>query len=196
MLAFGDAMTRYLTSVGYFRNVQRPLAFVLFAAVFVLSGRTAHGEPAGLKPEAERRPVSAFELKDLGGKPVRSTDLGGRVVVVSFWATWCAPCLQELGFLESYSQRYGQKGLSVLAISTDGPETRAQVRSVARRKGWTMPVLVDTAGSALAKLNPRGVAPYTVFLDRNGKIAYSHEGYTSGDETKYKEIIEGLLDKG
>lgn len=146
------------------------------------------------KPAAESRSrVAPFELKNLKGKNIRLADLKGKVVVISFWATWCAPCLQELGYLQNYFKRYKDDGLSVLAIATDGPETRSRVRSVARRKRWTIPVLVDAAGTAVSKMNPRGQTPYTMFVDREGRLAHVHVGYKNGDEVAYETLIKKLL---
>lgn len=56
-----------------------------------------------------------------------------------------------------------------------------------------MPVLHDKSGVAVAKLNPRGQNPYTVFIDRHGKIAWRHEGYATGDEKKYEKVLQKLL---
>jgi peroxiredoxin len=140
-----------------------------------------------------RTAVAPFDLKDLRGRTVRSNSLRGDVVVVSFWATWCMPCQQELSFLQTYYDRYRDKGLSVLAIATDGPETQSRVRSVARRKRWSIPVLLDKSGTVTSVLNPRGATPYTLFLDRHGRLAHTHEGYASGDELAYESMIKALL---
>jgi len=142
-------------------------------------------QPA-LQPAApEKRPTLArFSLQNLDGKRVRSKDLEGKVTIVSFWATWCAPCKQELT---------SGDGLQVLAIATDGPESRADVRSVTKRKRWRFDVLPDPDGKATAALNPRGSVPYTLFVDRRGRVAHIHAGYTPGDEGGYQSVIDALL---
>lgn len=148
---------------------------------------------AELKPPDARRPLARFELKDLKGKRVSSRDLKGKVAVISFWATWCTPCKQELSALDSFRKKYKGRDLTVLAIATDGPETLSVVRSVARRKRWGLTVLTDKDGAVNSLLNPRGTIPYSVFVDRRGRIAYVHAGYKSGDEAKYKEVLKSLL---
>jgi len=141
-------------------------------------------------PDA-RKSLSRFELKSLDGKRVRSKNLDGKVGVVSFWATWCAPCKQELDALNALVKKHDD--LTVLAIATDGPETQSDVRSTVRRKRWKFINAADPDGSVGASLNPRGSVPFTIFVDKRGKVAYVHAGYRSGDESKYAEVIAALL---
>lgn len=143
--------------------------------------------------EEERAPAPALALRDLNGKQVSLADLRGKVVVVSLWASWCGPCKQELKHLDALYRRLKGQGLVVLAVSTDGPETQADVRGTVRQARWQMPVLVDRDGAAMARLNPRGTVPFTLFVDRRGRQAQRHEGYTAGDEKTYGPLIEKLL---
>src|SRR5690606_16130039 len=100
----------------------KPLALAL-AGVFLYLA-PAHAKVFELQPESERRALTRFELRDLGGKRFRSTEATGKVMVMSFWATWCAPCKQELTSLTELKQKasYGD-ALLLLGINTDGPET-------------------------------------------------------------------------
>lgn len=144
-------------------------------------------------PPEQRAPMPDFALDDLEGDSVRLSDLTGKVVVISFWATWCGPCLQELPFLQAFFDAHGPDDLVVLAIATDGPETLAEVRSIVRRRRWTMPVLLDLDGATMAQLNPRGTQPFTLFVDRQGRLADTHEGYAAGDEASHEATIDALL---
>ena len=156
------------------------LALGLFAAI-----------PAGAK-EA-RKATPSFSVRDLDGKRVDLKSLKGKVVIINFWATWCRPCMQELPHLDAMQKKYGKKGLVVLAVSTDGPETASKVRAVTKRKRFKMRVLHDKDGALIAKLNPRANNPYTVFVDKTGKTAYRHEGYAPGDEKGYEAWVKKLL---
>ncbi|MBN1946035.1 MAG: redoxin domain-containing protein [Bradymonadales bacterium] len=146
-----------------------------------------------LPDDAARSLVGDFELEDLDGHRVRLTDHAGKVIVLSFWATWCTPCQQELPFLQQYLDRYRDQGFMVIAIAMDGPETLSRVRTIVRRNHWTMPVLLDQDGSVTAVINPRAAAPFTLFLDRSRRLVREHEGYTSGDEIGYEVLIRQLL---
>lgn len=140
-----------------------------------------------------RKPLPGFSTQTLSGKKWTASEHKGNVLVVSFWATWCAPCLQELPFIEQAYRKWNKHGLDVLAISIDGPETASKINTIVKRRRLTMPVAHDGAGSVLAKLNPRGVPPYTIFVDRKQRVAWAHEGYSAGEEKKYFKVIQKLL---
>jgi peroxiredoxin len=149
----------------------------------------------GAEPEApdKRKSLARFEVKTLKNKRVSSRDMKGKVTVISFWATWCTPCKQELAALDIIRKKEKKRGLDVLAIATDGPETLSGVRSEARKRKWDLTVATDPDGKVSAKLNPRGTIPYTIFVDRQGRIAHIHAGYKKGDEAGYVKVLEKLL---
>jgi peroxiredoxin len=143
-------------------------------------------------PDA-RAKVTDFSLQNMKGKMVRLSDQKGKVVVVTFWATWCAPCIQELPHLNTFYKKYKRDGLVVLAINIDGPDTFAKARTIIKRKRLKMPILKDPEGEVTAILNPRGTNPYTLFVDRHGRLAADHEGFAKGDEVKALAHIQKLL---
>lgn len=146
-----------------------------------------------LDPPEARAPIASFELDTLDGDAVSVDDYAGKVVVISFWATWCEPCLQELPFMQAFYEEHGPDDLVVLAISTDGPDSVAAARNIVRRNRWTMPILHDADGTVMAQLNPRGVQPFTIFVDREGRVAHTHEGYAAGDEVEHEATVDALL---
>jgi peroxiredoxin len=145
---------------------------------------------------AERKEVGDFALKSLKGKKVKLSDYKGSVIAINFWATWCKSCLKELPHFQKLYEKHQKSGFVVLAVTTDGPETLSEVRTLVKRKRWKMPILLDPDGSLSAILNPKGTQPFTMLLDRNGKLVEEHEGFAKGDEKKYAETIEKLLAEG
>ncbi|MFC1612148.1 TlpA disulfide reductase family protein [Myxococcota bacterium] len=166
---------------------------ILVTFVFLVAQLPAPALAVEVKSADSRVSLARFELKSLAGRRVRDKDLAGKVAVISFWATWCAPCKQELEALDALLKKRQDGELAVLAIATDGPETLSAVRSTVKRKRWSFLAAADPEGSVTAALNPRGSVPYTLFVDREGRIAYVHAGYRSGDEAKYAEIIAALV---
>ena len=78
-----------------------------------------------LIPAAHARRAPNLELKDLAGHAHKLSELRGSIVVVNFWATWCAPCREELPLLSQLSHQYAGKNLRFIAISADEPGNRA-----------------------------------------------------------------------
>jgi peroxiredoxin len=148
-----------------------------------------------LAPAAFGQKPIDFSLKNPDGNEVRLADLLGKnVVLIDFWATWCVPCVKELSHFQRFHEKYKDKGLVVLALSEDGPESVAMVKPFAKRYSYTFTILLDTESRVLALYNPRVALPYTLLIDRSGRIAKVHQGYSLGDENKIEEEILGLLE--
>ena len=104
------------------------------------------------------------DVADLKGKKVRLADLKGNVVVISFWATWCAPCKKELKFLNELLKTKSKNGFRVIAISIDGPESAADIRTVIKRYRLSMPVIHDKEGAIIAVWNSKATVPFACFV--------------------------------
>lgn len=108
-----------------------------------------------------------FTLKDLEGKKISLSELHGKLVLVSFWATWCPPCRKEMGDLDQLYSQYQQQGLIVLSISS---ESSSVVKSYIRSIGYRPPVLLDAGGRVATKFHVSGI-PRTFIFDREGRLA-------------------------
>ena len=136
-----------------------------------------------------------FKLPDLKGKDVALADLLKKgPVIVDFWATWCKPCLKAFPGLQKILDEYKDRGLSVVAISVDGPKSRAHVGPLIKSKKYTFEVLLDTQGR-VAKKYGAILLPRTVLLDQDGKIVYAATGYRPANHDKIEAALESILPK-
>jgi len=135
-----------------------------------------------------------FVLKDLKGKTIRLSDqYEDQVVLIDFWATWCIPCIKELRHLQGIYDTYGEKGLTVLSISVDGPDTSALVKNFIQKYQYNFPVLLDSDSTVVSLYNPSLLLPYSVLIDEGGYIRYVHQGYSPGDEMLLVDEIEKVF---
>ena len=119
-------------------------------------------------------------VKDLSGNPVLMKDvLKDDVLVVSFWATWCKPCQNELDALAEIEDSWADR-LRVVAISIDDARSVARVRSTVKAKMWPYEVYTDENSELAKSLNISSI-PF-VMIVADGKTVYSHTGYTPGSE--------------
>lgn len=133
-------------------------------------------------------------LKDINGKSVNVSKLSnnGKPIVVSFWATWCKPCIRELKAIhEVYPDWQDETGVKVVIVSIDEAQNAQKVKPLVDGFGWEYDVLLDSNGELKRLLNIQSV-PYVLVLDGKGKIVYNHTGYTDGGEEELYKIIKKL----
>jgi len=131
-----------------------------------------------------------FTLGNLTGKDVTLSQLLTKgPVILDFWATWCRPCIQGFPGLQELLDKYKERGLTVVAISVDGPKSRARVAPFIYSKKYGFEVLLDTQGRVARKYNASAI-PRTVLISPEGEIAYATVGYRpSNHEQIEKELI-------
>ena len=135
-----------------------------------------------------------FQLKNvLGGEPLRSKDFKGKVVVVDFWATWCVPCTQELPYYQTLYSRYQAQDFHVVAISMDAASTVTRVGPAARRLGITFDVVTDLDTRVTSQLNPRCSAPFSIWVNREGRITWEMEGFSPAQHAAVESGIRTLV---
>lgn len=134
-----------------------------------------------------------FKLESLDGNNFELTQaLGKGPVLLSFWATWCKPCMEEMNELNKIYEELKEKGFTLLAISTDNEKTIAKVKPLVKSKGYNFTVLLDKNSDVARKYYAQQI-PYSVLIDKDGKIISSHMGYMKGDEKKLREKILSLI---
>ena len=136
-----------------------------------------------------------FVLKDLEGKNYRlSENIGEGPIVISFWATWCVPCIEELKQMKRIYKKYSDMGVQFLAISIDDPKTVGRVNSFVKSHKYPYTVLLDT-NNEIITLYQSKVPPYTVIIDNDGNVIYTHVGYRMGDEKMVDRELEKLFEE-
>jgi len=140
--------------------------------------------------------ASDFTLRDLDGRTVTLSSFKGKVVILSFWATWCGPCKEEMPHLQSMYADLKDDGLVVVSVSTDDARTASRVKQFIRSMRYTFPVVLDKDSSVIATYNSSKTMPYTVVIDREFNVAKVHTGYNPGDEKELRELVETLLAAG
>lgn len=160
------------------------LAFFLWPLGALADDTPDHGLPSG-------DTIFAATFIDPDGKPVALADFKGKLLVLNFWATWCPPCRKEIPELVEIHNRYGARGVALVGVAV---EEMARVPEfvkandinyrivVGRDKGiW----LLQTLGNKAAGL------PYTVVLDRNGRIVFTKRGALTRE--RLEQVLEPLL---
>ena len=166
----------------------------LTALVSILTITAQAQEKKGMEKILGERTLPNISLTDMNGKKVNVADLGktGKITVLDFWATWCVPCKKELNNInEVYDDWKKKYDVNVVAVSIDDSRSSTKVKPSAEGQRWSYDVLLDVNQDLKRDLNIQSV-PFTVVLDKSGKIVYSHSGYTEGDENILEDAIAGL----
>lgn len=141
--------------------------------------RTESARPSLGSPETIAETLPDLRLPDLDGREVSGSSWAGKVLVLNFWATWCAPCRREMPLLDAWQQRYENRGLQVVGIAIDRPD---EVARFLAEQAVSYPVLIgdiDTVGLSKRLGNRTGGLPFTVAFDPVGRRIFSHTGELS-----------------
>ncbi len=140
-----------------------------------------------------QKSIPSVEVKTLDGKTVNIQDITktGKIVVLSFWATWCKPCQLELdAFVDLYEGWQKDYNVEIIAVTIDTQRALAKVGPMVETKGWQYTILSDANQQLKNALNFQTI-PQTFLLDAAGNVVYEHSGYVPGDEYELeKKIVE------
>ena len=148
---------------------------------------------AALTASAQKNSLPVVTLKDLDGKKVSTADWSndGKPIVISFWATWCKPCIKELMAIhEQYDEWQKETGVKVIAVTIDDSRNATKVAPFVSGKGWEFEIYLDENSDLKRALNVPNV-PHTFLLNGKGDVVWQHTSYNVGDEEElYKQIKE------
>ena len=154
--------------------------------LYIASRRTAQ-QP---KPKASGNLAPDFTVKDIDGRMLTLSDYKGKVVLLNFWATWCAPCRTEIPHFVEMQNRFGPDGFQVIGISMD--DDAKPVREFAQQFGLNYPVAVGDDKLAEGYGGVLGL-PISFVIDREGRIYAKHIG--AADAAVFDNEVRGLLGK-
>jgi thiol-disulfide isomerase/thioredoxin len=168
----------------------KKFACVLLALVFVAG--LASGQETG---EKKARKLPTVDVKTLDGKTVNTATFtnDGKPIIVSFWATWCKPCVSELTAISDvYADWQEETGVKLIAISIDDSRTSAGVKPLVDGKGWEYEIYLD-ANSDFKRAMNVNLVPHTFILNGAGEIVWQHTSFSQGAELGLIDIVRKII---
>lgn len=168
----------------------------LFALIFFAT--IAFSLPSSAKENYLRQwpngvPAPSLKLNDSDGREWTIQSLRGKVIVLNFWASWCAPCIDELPFLNELATRAAANG-KLVVLGVNFKESAATIRRFSNEHQLNYPLLMDQSGEQFRKW-ASGVLPTTVLIDRNGRPRWRIVGELDRADTSLRQALEKMLEE-
>jgi thiol-disulfide isomerase/thioredoxin len=199
----GRAMATYISSMQNAKTNRRTVLALAAGATLALGAKGSSvfaqasgfaGKMGPFRPHREpvRPPEIAFQ--DAEGRNLGLGDFRGRVAVVNYWATWCAPCVEEMPSLDRLQVQMGSAGVAVLAISVDRGGLRQVAPFFAANSLANLPVYLDPSGASMRAFAVRGL-PTTIVIDPDGFERGRLEGAAAWDSPAAERMLRQYLSK-
>lgn len=166
------------------------MKYVVFIAIF---GLFLYCQPV-LSQETKNK-IPSVTIRTLDEKQINTSEINndGKPFVISFWATWCKPCVREFTSLaDVYEEWQEETGMKIYAVSIDDSRTSKNVLPFISGKGWEFEFLLDTNGDFKRAMNVN-LIPHTFIVNGNGEIVWQHTSFSEGGEQEIIEIIKDLI---
>lgn len=144
---------------------------------------------------SKNRPLPSIDIKDVRGNPFNTSKItnDGKPVIISFWATWCKPCIKELTTIaDVYSDWQEETGVKLYAVSIDDARSSSQVAPLVNGKNWDYIVLLDQNGDFKRAMNV-GPIPQTFLINDKGEIVWQHTSFSEGSEIDLIKVVRKLI---
>ena len=146
---------------------------------------------------AQQKTIPSVKLETLDGKSFNTSAIenNGNPTIISFWATWCKPCKEELNNIaDEYDDWMDETGVKLVAISIDDQRSATRVKPYVNSVGWDYQILLDKNSDFKRAMGVQNV-PHTFLLDGKGNIVYQHNSYSPGDEDKLYDKVQAAAKK-
>ena len=173
-------------------RIRLGFAVVMASALLAVALSAQQAQPLEIYLFKNPKPAPALSVTTLNGQHLSLVSLRGKVVLLNFWATWCGPCQVEIPWFIEFNKTYKARGLAIVGISMDEDGWKS-VKPYLTTKKIDYPIVLGTEDVAKAYGGVDSL-PSTFIIDREGKIAFSHNGLVGKDT--YETEIRSLLDGG
>ena len=146
----------------------------------------------GLQSLQAQDALPSMQIKDMDGNVVNVKDLAdsSHLTIISFWATWCGPCIKELDQIQQVYAEWQEKyKAQLIAVTVDDSRNTRKVKPMVIGRGWTYKVLMDENQDLARALNVNN-PPMTFLINKKGQIVYSHQGYVPGAEDELEKKLQ------
>jgi cytochrome c biogenesis protein CcmG/thiol:disulfide interchange protein DsbE len=136
--------------------------------------------------------LPSMQIKDMDGNVVNVKTLAdsNHLTIISFWATWCGPCIKELDQIQQVYAEWQEKyQAQLIAVTVDDARNTRKVKPMVIGRGWTYKVLMDENQDLARALNVNN-PPMTFLINKKGQIVYSHQGYVPGAEDELEKKLQ------